>query len=259
MMTAGEQSSTVTRPPDFIIGGAPRSGTTWLYQALDRHPEVFLARPLQPEPKFFLIDDIYDRGWAYYLENWFSSVPEGAVAGEKSTNYLESAIVAERIHRHLPSVRLIFILREPAERALSNWRWTTMNGLEDLSFEEAIEAEREREANYPPALRYARPNSYFSRGLYARLLQPYIERFPRSQLLCLRYEDILRDPGALMDTVHQFLGVEKRGNEVTEIGVINASEPAEADRRTLDTLRASYEAPNRALTELLPDFEVWGK
>ena len=50
------------RLPDFIIGGAPRSGTTWLYWLLDRHPAVHMARPLAPEPKFFLVDALYAKG-----------------------------------------------------------------------------------------------------------------------------------------------------------------------------------------------------
>jgi hypothetical protein len=56
------------RLPDFIIGGAPRSGTTWLYELLDRHPDVHMAKPLAPEPKFFLRDDEYARGLRYYSQ-----------------------------------------------------------------------------------------------------------------------------------------------------------------------------------------------
>ena len=56
----------ILRLPDFIIGGAPRSGTTWLYALLDRHPDVFMARPRAPEPKFFLVDHLYEKGLQYY-------------------------------------------------------------------------------------------------------------------------------------------------------------------------------------------------
>src|SRR5688500_18430887 len=106
--------------PDFIIAGAPRSGTTWLYMLADRHPAVAMARPWRPEPKFFLIDELYERGISYYSANWFDSLPPGRVLGEKSANYLESPAVAARIHRHLPEVRLVFILRNPVDRAYSN-------------------------------------------------------------------------------------------------------------------------------------------
>ncbi|HXD73859.1 MAG TPA: sulfotransferase, partial [Vicinamibacterales bacterium] len=96
------------RLPEFIIGGAPRSGTTWLYRLLDRHPDVRMAKPLSPEPKFFLRDDEYAKGLRYYSDRWFADVDASKVAGEKSTDYLENATAASRIARDLPRVRLIF-------------------------------------------------------------------------------------------------------------------------------------------------------
>src|SRR5438874_12720259 len=108
------------RLPDFLIGGAARSGTTWLYSALDRHPTGYMAKPIKHEPKLFLVDDLYRKGLAHYARTWFADVPQSHVAGEKSTDYLESAAAAERIARDLPQVRLIFILRDPVDRAYSN-------------------------------------------------------------------------------------------------------------------------------------------
>ena len=133
------------RLPDFIIGGAPRSGTTWLYALLDRHPDVFMARPVAPEPKFFLVDDLYEKGLQYYSDTWFSTAAAASLAGEKSTDYLESGAAAGRIARDLPGVQLIFILREPTERAYSNYLWTRTNGLEIQDFASALVAEDERE------------------------------------------------------------------------------------------------------------------
>ncbi len=111
------------RLPEFIIGGAPRSGTTWLYELLDRHPDVHMAKPVKPEPKFFLRDDEYGKGLEYYANRWFADVEDGKIAGEKSTDYLESPSAAARIARDLPHVKLIFVLREPVARAYSNYLW----------------------------------------------------------------------------------------------------------------------------------------
>jgi len=58
--------------PTFLIAGAPRSGTTWLYHLLDRHPEVYMAKPVRPEPKFFLVDELYERGLQHYIDTWFA-------------------------------------------------------------------------------------------------------------------------------------------------------------------------------------------
>lgn len=248
------------RQPDFIIGGAPRSGTTWLYELLDRHPDVYMAKPVKPEPKFFLVDDLYQHGLEWYCARWFADAPTDRKAGEKSTDYLESRAAAERIARDLPAVKLIFILREPAERAFSNFAWTRMNGLETETFATALALEEERERTLPERWKFARPFSYFSRGLYADLLAEYLTRFPREQLLVLKFEDIERDPAALAERLHRFVGVTPRPADANGLGVINPSEKRgetmdEAVRRTL---RDRYEEPNRRLARILgPDFTIW--
>jgi Sulfotransferase domain len=255
-----EANPTALRLPDFIIGGAPRSGTTWLYELLDRHPDVYMARPLKPEPKFFLVDHVYERGLNFYAATWFAGAGDARLAGEKSTDYLESAAAAERMARDLPRVKLVFILREPADRAYSNFVWSRMNGLETEDFPTALRLEIEREQELPERLKFARPFSYFSRGLYADLLQPYLQRFPRGQMLILRFEDIVIRPAALAERLHRFLGVSPRPADAEGLGVIN---PSNKDIATLDeTVRRDllerYTEPNRRLTALLgPEFEPW--
>src|ERR1700688_1203151 len=98
------------RLPAFIIGGAPRCATTWLYVLADRHPEIAMAKPMRPEPKFFLVDELYRQGIAYYATRWFADLRDARLLGEKSANYLENPVAAERIHAALPQVKLIFLL-----------------------------------------------------------------------------------------------------------------------------------------------------
>ena len=249
------------RLPDFLIGGAPRSGTTWLYEALDRHPGIHMAKPVKPEPKFFLVDDLYAKGLDHYAQTWFGDVPLGRVAGEKSTDYLESAAAAERIARDLPAVRLIFLLREPVDRAYSNYLWTRMNGLETETFDRALALEDERERSLPARLKFARPFSYYSRGLYADLLQPYYDRFTPAQMLILKFEDIASEPANLLDRVHAFLGVEARPADADGLGVVNPAERSAADRLAPElaaSLAARYREPNTRLARLLgPQFVMW--
>jgi hypothetical protein len=247
------------RLPDFLIAGAPRSGTTWLYHLLDRHPEVYMARPVVPEPKFFLVDELYQRGLDDYSATWFADVPPGRKAGEKSTNYLECPVAAERIHHDLPDVRVVFILRNPVDRAYSNYLWTRKNRLETEDFGTALRLEESREASLSPALRYARPYAYFSRGLYADLLRPYLERFA-DRVLCLRFEDVSQAPGEVAERLHRFLGVTPRPQDAVGLGAVNESDPhAEpmppAVRREL-TVR--YDEPNRRLQAVLRlDAPLW--
>jgi hypothetical protein len=247
------------RLPDFIIGGAPRSGTTWLYSLLDRHPEVYMAKPVTPEPKYFLVDHVYDKGLAFYADHWFAAAGAACRAGEKSTDYLESAPAAARIARDLPDVQLVFILREPVDRAYSNYLWTRMNGLEFEDFRTALRLEDQRERELPERLKYARPFSYFSRGLYADLLTPYLERFPRRQILIVRFEDILSAPAALAGRLQRFLGIAVRPHDAEGLGVINPSEKdtagLAADIREM--LRERYAEPNARLAAMLGSEFEW--
>lgn len=255
------ETATQLRLPDFIIAGAPRSGTQWLYSVAARHPGIEMARPLAPEPKFFLRDDLYRRGLEYYSKTWFASIPADKLAGEKSTNYLESAAAAERIHRSLPDVRLIFILRDPVERAYSNYLWSRKNGKEAADFETALALEETRERELPEELRYARPHALFSRGLYAQLLQPYFDRFARSQILVLKYEDIATKPGAVAESLHRFLSVYPRPQDGQDQERINSARNGGTERMNADTRRRlaeRYAGPNARLYDLLgPGFEPW--
>ena len=244
------------RLPDFIIGGAPRCGTTWLYQALDRHPGIHLAKPVRPEPKFFLVDSEYAKGLAYYSDTWFSDVPAGAVAGEKSTNYFESRMAAERIAQALPDVKLVFLLREPAARAVSNYRFSRMHGLEDLGFAAALEAEGHREQQYEDRFRFMRPFSYFSRGCYARHLAHWLELFSRDQILIRSFEGLVTAPGDTLADVQRHLGVDARPEDANGLGVVNGSDEAAVDPAAITALRHRYEEPNRQLRELI-GIDLW--
>jgi hypothetical protein len=251
------------RVPDFIIGGAPRTGTTWLYCLLDRHPSIAMAKPLRPEPKFFLVDELYARGIEYYCSNWFSNLPADRIYGEKSTNYLEDRYIPSRIRGLLPNVKLIFVLRDPIDRAYSNFRFSRSNGLEqEVDFARALELESERETKLPASLRYARPHAYFSRGLYAQLLQPYFSLFPADRLLVLRHEDIAISPQTVASRVHAFLGVAPRPQDLVGLGKINMAPPTDVAPLSADVrvaLSERYREPNQQLAELLgPSFEIWG-
>lgn len=249
------------RLPDFIIAGAPRSATTWLYQLADRHPGIAMAKPVQPEPKFFLVDELYARGLPYYAATWFDPLPARHVLGEKSTNYLENPLVAERIHADLPAVRLIFLLRNPVDRAYSNYLWTRRNGFETETFARALALEDQRDRELPAGLRYARPFAYVSRGLYADHLARFLRLFPRQQILVLRTEDIGMEPERVSLRLQRFLGVTEVPGLSHGLGTVNVSVPDGAPplpaelRRELED---RYRVPNQRLHALLGDeFPMW--
>ncbi len=235
------------RTPDFIIGGAPRSGTTWLCHLLARHPEIGLARPIAPEPKFFIVDDLYRRGVAHYAERWFDRLT-ARVVGEKSTNYLESAEAAGRIAQTLPRVRLIFVLRDPVERAFSNYRWSRAHGHERLDFIDAIAAEPGRAT--PDGMRYARPFAYAARGMYAALLRPYLAGIGRDRILLIRFDDIAGAANNVASAVHGFLGVAARPGDADGLAPVNGAASAAMPAQASARLAAMFAVPDRALAAL---------
>lgn len=249
------------RLPHFIIAGAPRSATTWLYELADRHPEIAMARPCTPEPKFFLVDENYERGLHSYASTWFDPLPASLIYGEKTTNYLESRIACERIAHDLPNVQLIFLLRDPVERAYSNYVWSMRHGLETESFARALELEATRERNVAPSLRYARPHAYFSRGLYAELLRPWLARFPREHILVLRSEDVASNPRDVARCLYRFIGVTEKPELADGLGTINAARPEGSpsiEQALHEALRERFQTPNAELAALLgPSFAGW--
>ena len=125
--------------------------------------------------------------------------------------------------------------------------------METEEFEAALALEEERERHVPDRLTYARPHAYFSRGLYARLLTPYLDRFPRGQVLCLKFDDIIRAPGSLATRLHEFLGVVPRPADAEDLDVINPSElrTTEIPPRARALLRERYADAQRELVRLL--------
>ena len=222
-----------------------------------------MAEPMVPEPKVFLVDELWERGIDFYSRKWFEPLPAGRVLGEKSTNYLESPEAAERACRALPRVKLIFLLRNPVDRAYSNYLWSRQNGLETETFKRALALEEQRERDLAPNLRYTRPNAYFARGLYAEHLSCFYDRFPREQILVLRYEDVATRPGSVAAAFHRFLGVSEMPELARDLGPINTTEASlrepmpKALRRQL---AERYRAANADLGALLcSDFKAWNE
>ena len=227
---------------------------------LDQHPDIYMAKPGAPEPKFFLVDDEYRKGLEYYSQKYFAKAGGRQAVGEKSTNYLESSVAASRIREAVPAVKLVFAIRNPLERAYSNYLWSRKNGLETLSFEEAVEKEETREAQYALAHRYSRPFSYVSRGMYAELLKPYFDLFTLEQLKVVFLEEIEARTKATLDDLCRYLGVRPLPDDTVLPSRVNSARDGneQMTERTREKLRDIYREPNRRLAELLSrDLSLW--
>lgn len=174
---------------NFIGIGAQKSGTSWAYACLYEHPEI--CAPIK-EIHFFSRPR-FEQGMEWY-ESHFKKCNTDAITGEFSTSYLYSEDAPERIKKMYPNVKLIAILRNPVDRAYSQYRNTIKAGHIDpkVSFETYSRSEE----------------SVQKQGLYSEQLQRYLKLFPREQMLILIYEDIKKDPIAFMKRIYQFLGVD---------------------------------------------------
>ena len=202
--------------PSFLVIGAQRSGSTALYRHLAAHPRIL--PPLRKEVHYF--DFQYAKGRAWYLAH-FPGIHKRltgnyrAITFDASPYYMVHPLAPERIRAFNPDMKLIAILRNPVDRALSHYNHETRRGVETLTFEEAIAAEPERLAGAERELKQA-PHcyshrhhhfSYLDRGRYVHHLEPWLEHFPRKHLLVLRSEDLLEDPDPVMNQVFGFLGL----------------------------------------------------
>jgi hypothetical protein len=232
--------------PDFFIAGAPKAGTTALHVALARHPQLYLSRT--KEPKFFLADGhppqlakgpgdarttralVWRR--ADY-EALFEPAQPGALLGESTPFYLYDPAAQARIAALVPDARLVAVLRDPIDRAHSNWAHLWSAGLEpEADFVKACRAEdRRRAAGWAPFWRY------LGLGRYGEQLESLWSHFPREHTLVLRYQDLREAPVATLDRICGFLGVDT--GAVTTVPAENV------------TTHASSSLTNRALAQTL--------
>jgi hypothetical protein len=250
------------REPTFVIGGAQRCGTTTLYHLLDQHPQIYMARPVRPEPKFFVraVLTLADR--EEYLRTWFAGADDERAVGEKSTSYLEVPGTARRMKDLFPRLRAIFLLRHPVERALSNYRFSRKHGLETEPFDVAVRDEAARLASQPAHGLSVHPFAYARRGCYIEDLQPYLREFRRDELLILLNDDLQSDPSRLCRSLYEFLGVDPDFS-ASDLGRRHNAEPDDGvrlDRETLDFLFEQFRASNARLAELLGrDLSLWDR
>ncbi len=194
------------RLPNLIIGGAQKSGTTSLHRLLASHADVYFPpAPAAPqEIHFFDIEANFRKGLGWYAE-LFSSQRGEAFVAQTSPLYLYLPQVPGRIQAALPEVRLIFILRNPVDRAYSHYWHEVRYGWEWLPFEAALDGEAERIAQSFDARRHY---SYVDRGRYDAQLRHFEEHFSRSQVLLLRHDDLKADQASVHRQLAEFLSID---------------------------------------------------
>ncbi len=175
---------------DFIGIGAVKCATTWISKCLDEHPQICLSRI--KEVRFFNNVKKYRRGIDWY-KSYFKNCPDDSIKGEFTPGYMNFNQVAERIKRLFPNAKLIVSLRNPIERAYSDYWYSKVRGFELNEFKKAIKEN----------------SRYVEWGFYYKKLKPFFELFPKENILVLIYEDITKNPLKFIQKIYHFLGVDK--------------------------------------------------
>ncbi len=203
--------------PDFIIIGAQKSGTSSMFYYLSQHPQLISS--YKKEVHFF------DGGLTPYIDNfkkgkhWYrTQFPLKRILSnekkffEASPFYIFNPLTAKRIYNHLPKVKIIALLRNPTERAISHYFHSKFNNQEKLPINEALHKEELRLANIFEKQDYK--NKYFihysykQRGLYKIQLERYFNEFSRKQILVLDSESFFSDPERILKEIFEFVEVD---------------------------------------------------
>ncbi len=177
------------RQPDFVIVGAAKAATTWLQHCLQQHPDIFMA---DPELHFF--SRCYDQGLDWYAE-FFNEAGPDQLIGEKSNSYLDEDMAMSRLHAFAPDAKIIVQLRNPIERAYSDYCMLYRRGEVDGRIEYFLG---------PKSPLHAR---LLAGGCYANHISRVLEFYKREQVLVTLYDDIKDNADSLLANVADHLGV----------------------------------------------------
>jgi hypothetical protein len=196
----GGSSDVSSRPlVDFVVIGAYKSGTTALHFLLAQHPELFV--PARKEPSFFAMHGL-DGGAlsrtgvrsAEEYQRLFMRRGADELAGEVSPAYLTVPGTASRLQAMVPQVQIIGVLRNPVDRAYSDYLMAVREGVEKRDFLEVLSLVESRD--------------YLKSGLYAAQLTPYFSTFPRDQIGLWLFDDLVDNGASMLSEIFQFLGVD---------------------------------------------------
>lgn len=178
----------MTVVPNFLYIGTSKAGSTSIFSMLDYHPSVFVV----PKKGLHFFNAHYERGLDWYLAH-FEPGRDYEVVGEISHSTLFSTEAPARIAALNPRMKLMACLREPVDRAFSEYLDLVKNGRFEGTFEEALE----------------RAPQIVEHGRYGTYLPAYLEHFPRDQVLVTVFDDLKADPRRFAEAMFEFLGVEK--------------------------------------------------
>lgn len=246
--------------PDFVIAGTQKGGTTSLYSYLEQHPQLHPS--LKKEIRFFdgrknSKSDVYHKEELYYRAHFPKKDEMGAdqLSFEASPGYMFNPPAPARMKEVIPEAKIIILLRDPVERAISHYFHSENRNREPLPILEALKAEEERlepiikkEAYRNAAFR---EHSYKKRGLYKEQLDRIFRYFPREQVLIRSSEEFFSNTPKVLSDIYDFLGVDTSFADVDLTPKNTAKKKKKVGEEVYDYLRSYFQKPNEELFELL--------
>jgi len=251
----------VEKKPNFIIIGAMKAATTSLYTYIKQHPDIFMTKVKEPmffnnfqkENNYNILGSKSKKPTTLeeYLAMFKDAKNEKAI-GEASPAYIYNEKAPHLIKEHLPDVKIIAILRQPTDRAYSNFLHTKRADRENVnSFEQAIKIEKERISdNWSPLYHY------IQKGFYSVQLKRYYNLFPKENIKVYLFEDVVKTPKETLKDIFKFLNVD----ENIEIDVSKKSNVSGTPKGILGfilkKMRYYNLMPKFAISDYLPTFII---
>lgn len=239
---------------NFLVIGAQKAGTTALDHYLRQHPDIGMADG--KEVHYFDDEDVFAHEPVDHsaYEAHFSATER--LHGETTPIYLWWKPACERIRRYNPDMKLIAVLRDPVDRAFSQWNMEFNRGKETRDFRSAIEAEQEQRKVDPD--RQHRVFSYLSRGFYSEQIERFQRTFDPRQLLFIKYEDLRTDPERQLARIFDHIGVSRVPYPFAKIELNSGSYSASLNKATKRELQALFTGDIQKVERLLDwDVKKW--
>lgn len=235
----------------FSIIGAQRAGTTMLYNILDEHPHIRMAKPAYPEPKFFIRSTSKNADKSWYISQYFPHLLKyETTIGEKSTSYIENPSALRKMKRMFPGAGIIIMLREPVSRAISNYYFSKQNQIETRSIEDVF---LNRKA--PPPLNQhvsTSPFDYLKRGDYLPYLRQCFELCKASKIYIGFYEELISNSSAEMRRIANFLKISDDFSIKSIQRMVNQATVKEpANEEIKQALKPHFQKTNQELAAFL--------
>jgi len=233
--------------PNFMCVGAQKAGTTTVFEILRQHSHIYLHP--KKELHFFDREEEYKKGFNWYINTYFNNVKKEMAIGEITPNYMCEEYVPERIYKDLgANIKLIFILRNPANRAFSHYNMNINRGLKNKSFDFIVNNWKENEINSTDVAYH-----FIKRGFYDVQIQNFLHYFNKENCLFLLFEkDIEQNIDITIKKIQDFLVLPKEklnSNIKLNVAGINKSQKIDTILNTKNPINtiAKYSIPNKRI------------